>query len=211
MELGERAFRALENASYYEAITAFSKLLSKDGSLTCWLAWRSQCNMAVGHYHDALDDAMKILVLDPQNSWAHLNIALLKSTSPIADHRDAATALKHLKAFRANFSGETTWRIDSIRAAVYAENRDFETALRYSRRSLETAPNEMKKRCQARIELYNRRMPMRIDTFTIKDALGFHELKYHICGTDAVFRIPTDKGKSPVCCDCNWGKLENAG
>ena len=207
----EKAFRAMEEFNYYGGIYWLNKLIGEDRENPDLLSWRAQCHIAVGHYYDSFADSEFILSFCPGNVAADLNIATICSCSPIDDLRDGVRALEHMKSFTRLHNGKKTWRIYSIRAAVYAAISDFETAVRYSKKSLEIAPVEMHDRCLSRIDTYQNKMQLRIDTTSVQEALAFRELRCHACDSEAFFCVTIDEQKLPICCDCNWGRPEDLG
>lgn len=200
----------MESHAYHLAIHAFSELIERNPKVVAFVSWRSQCSLAVGHYYDALEDCEVILKQESENAWAHLAIALVRSTAPMADLRNGDIAISHLQKFEGLYKGEMTWRMLTICAAVYAEASDFKKAIQYAENAFEKAPDEMKERCSSRIKMYKTETAMRLDFHETQESLAFREMKCHICGADAIFRVQIEAHKHPICCDCNWGPAKNA-
>ena len=203
----EVAFRHLEAHRYALALETFNKINDDDPALI-W--WRSICYFALGEFENALTDSEVLLEHKPYSSWACLSIALVRATAPDDHLRDAELAYHYMNRFVATYEGEITWRILSIRAAVHAELKNFEEAVKYSRMSLECAPVPMLDRCKSRVSQYNNQIPFRCSDQSIREALFVREIHCVKCCAPTFFYGDFQGQNLPLCCDCHWGTAESA-
>lgn len=203
----ELAFRDLEAHRYSDALKTFNGIIEHDPALN-W--WRSICYFALGEFENALKDSTALLDYQKYSSFACLSIALVRATAPDVSLRDADVAYHYMNRFVATYEGEITWRMLSIRAAVYAERNNFEEAVKYSKMSLDCAPVAMVARCESRVSQYLKHIPFRCSDQSIREALFVREIHCVRCCEPTFFRGDVQGQCLPLCCDCFWGPAENA-
>jgi len=145
-----------------EALRRFSRALEIEADHVPSLRGRGDAALTIGDHTAALADLERALELAPDESGVLNNLAWLLATSPDDDLRDGARAVE--LAQRA--CERTEWKqshIISTLAAGYAEQGDFETAMKYSRQAVETAKADSEERAQLEAELasYEARKPWR--------------------------------------------------
>lgn len=96
----------------------------------------------------------------PMNSRAKLKMAWILSTHTNQTQRDGAAALNYLKTVEDDYADKQTYYRTA--AAVYAENGDFETAVRWQEKALKDAKS---------LELPSESLQAVLETFRNKQAL----------------------------------------
>ncbi len=120
---------------------------------------------AISHRRDdlprAVDDLKSALELDPNDASAHNNLAWLLATAHREDLRDGAGAVKHaLKAVGDEKNPQLAY-IGTL-AAAYAEAGNFEEAVKWAVKFLESnPPEENVELARQRLELYRQHKPYR--------------------------------------------------
>jgi len=203
----EAFFRNLEAHRYELALRSYDRIADPSPYM---LWWRSICHLAQEEFEEALRDSIVLLDIDETHNRGCLNMALIRAASPVDHLRDGKDASYFMTRFVALHEGEMTWRIFSIRAAVYAEQGDFINAIKYSRMSLDCAPSTMVARCESRLSQYEQRIAFRASAQSIREGLFFRELACKNCGEPAFFTARYNDEAVALCCDCNWGKPKNA-
>ena len=89
------------------------------------------------------------------------NLAFLQATCPDDTYRDGEKAVINAKR-ACQLDGEKQPRYLDTLAAAYAEDGDFEKAVKWQEKALEKASDEtIKKRYRSRLELYRQGKPYR--------------------------------------------------
>ena len=116
--------------------------------------------LALGRFKEAATHYQAALRIRPDYTYAHNNLAWLRATCPDAINRDGGQALAHAKRAVQLAGDDHAGFLDSLSAA-YAELGDFEEAVRWQRKAVQIASDEIKDDLAARLELYKRGQPYR--------------------------------------------------
>lgn len=120
-----------------------------------------------GRVNQAIDEWRKSLELQPANLNAQVNLAWTLATFPDSTIRNGAKAVE-LAERALQVSGETDPRLYQVLAAAYAENSQFDAALRTAERGVELAlkqgNNTIVEALQSNAELYRASTPLRTGT-----------------------------------------------
>ena len=115
---------------------------------------------ALGRFKEAATHYQAALRIRPDYTYAHNNLAWLLATCPDAAIRDGGQALAHAKRVVELAGDDNAGLLDSLSAA-YAELGDFEEAVRWQRKAVQIASDEIKDDLAARLELYKQGQPYR--------------------------------------------------
>lgn len=147
-----------------KAIEAYTEALQRDGRN--WAIYRSRADtyLTIGKQREAIADYNAALKLDPENSGILNNLAWVLATSPDEQLRDAKRAIElALKACEVTEYSQP--HILSTLAAGYAEQGDFQTAIRWSKKAVETAAGpenaEMRENLEKELASYQAGNPWR--------------------------------------------------
>jgi len=145
-----------------EAIRRFTRALEIDENHFPSRRGRSDALISIGDHAAALADLERAHEQRPDDAAVLNNLAWLLATSPDEQLRDGARAIE----LATKACEKSEWKeahIVSTLAAGYAEAGDFESALKYSRQSVETSDPEAGVREQLESELasYEKKQPWR--------------------------------------------------
>ncbi len=132
----------LVNKKPQKAIETFSAVIEKDPADYRALRFRGDAYLNVGKHKEAIADFDSALKLQDDEDGLLNNFAWVLATSPVDELRDGAKAVK-LATKACEQTGYETPHILSTLAAAYAETGDFETAVKWSKKSVEVAQKEI--------------------------------------------------------------------
>jgi tetratricopeptide (TPR) repeat protein len=155
-----RASLLKEMGQSRKAATDYDHLTRSTPRHTLDFISRGDAFNARGDYRKAAADYRRALQLSPSHRDALNALAWLEATCPDASVRNGKAALeKSLKVCEL-----TKWRepdyLDTL-AAACAETGDFEKAVKYQTRALETAPQIDREKMKERLALYRQQEPYR--------------------------------------------------
>jgi tetratricopeptide (TPR) repeat protein len=138
----------------HKSIEIFSKLLEADPDNYRALRFRGDSYLNIGDHRQAVADFNRALELNDDDEGLLNNFAWVLATSPMDDVRDGPRAVE-LATKAAEKTSYSVPHILSTLAAAYAETGDFETAKKYSQKSIEVSQSaiEMEKDPEARKKL----------------------------------------------------------
>jgi tetratricopeptide (TPR) repeat protein len=164
----ERTYRCrgrawMEKKEYAHAIHDFGKAIELAPDISLFWSDRAYARLASKDFGNAISDFEHFLRLRPESGPAHRWIAWTFATWPEADFRDGQRAIQlGTRAVELSAGGDGLC-LDTL-AAAYAEDGQFEKAIRYAQVALEDgecAP-AVKDGIRRRLELYMRETPFRI-------------------------------------------------
>jgi tetratricopeptide (TPR) repeat protein len=142
------------------AIADFNQAIQLDAGRPIPYLDRGEAEVAKGEYNQAIADFNSALQIDPNFSPAYNNLAVQLATCPIAAIRDGKKAVEYAtKACELSEWGNLN-QINTL-AAAYAEAGDFDNAVKWENKILET-PNlstEESARANERLTLYQAHHP----------------------------------------------------
>ena len=112
-----------------------------------------------GNYDKAIADYKQVIRLNPEHVLAHNNLAWVLAVCPDANVRNGAKAVEYAKKACELSEWKTPPYFDTL-AAAYAEAGDFDDAVKWQRKYLESNPsrNALEK-ARLRLSLYEQKMP----------------------------------------------------
>ncbi len=120
-------------------------------------AWEEQKD-----YEKAIANYQRALKIDPQSSVAYNASAWLRATCPLDRYRNGERAVANATKACELTGWADAGCIDTL-AAAYAENGDYDSAIKYQNKAIELKPNdaEFVERAKQRIALFKDRKPYR--------------------------------------------------
>lgn len=120
-------------------------------------------SLGIGNHHQAIRAYQKAMEIDPEDAPLLNNYSWVLATSPISAHRNGKLALElALKA--AEKTEYKKAHVLSTLGAAYAENNDFENALKWAEKAVELGETEEHDRIEylkKEVESYKERKPWR--------------------------------------------------
>lgn len=144
----------------HKAIDAYSESIRQNPKN--WVAYRSRGDayLATSKQADAIADYEKALELDPENSGVLNNLAWVLATSPDDELRDGGRAIE-LAELACKLTEYKQAHILSTLAAGYAESGDFESAIKWSTKAVETGEDGLKDQLRQELASYQAHKPWR--------------------------------------------------
>ena len=158
------AYAALEQ--HQEAIEELSIAIRNQPENIEAYSYRSYALYKDGQHRSAIADAKQVVCALPEYSYAINLIAWIQSTSPDADVRNGKDAVANAK-HACELSEFKVWEFLGTLAAAHAEVGEFEDAVRWAKKALELAPEEMRARVEETIQLYCQKKPWREPAETV--------------------------------------------
>jgi tetratricopeptide (TPR) repeat protein len=152
----------VEHGEYEKAANDCSQAIRLDPANAAAYYSRAVARHLGKLYERALSDYAAAILLAPDNVSAHAGRAWLRATCPDARYRDGAAAVRD--ALQAcELSGWTDPHCLDNLAAAYAENGQFDYALKWQEKALELPglPGANRDNAEERVKLYRARKPYR--------------------------------------------------
>jgi tetratricopeptide (TPR) repeat protein len=143
-----------------KAIEAYTVALAADSSRPFVHQARADTYLNLGMQKEAVADYKAALKLDPNNSGILNNLAWVLATSPDDSLRDGPRAIQ-LALKGCELTEYRQAHIISTLAAAYAETGDFETARRWSEKSVELGDDSLKDQLRKELASYQAEKPWR--------------------------------------------------
>lgn len=142
------------------AIHMLGKVLEQAPDDADVLQARGDALLSIGRHADAVKDYDKALEIAPDDSGVLNNLAWVLATSPDDKVRNPKRAIElGLKA--CELTGYKAPHILSTLASGYAEQGDFETAIKWSSKAVELGKGETKEQLSKELENYRQKKPWR--------------------------------------------------
>ncbi len=143
-----------------KAIEELNEVLGLD--VQHWSVYRRRADalLSIGKQAEAIIDYEKTLELEPNDSSTLNNLAWVLATSPNENLRDGKRSIE-LAEKAAELTEHKQAYILSTLAASYAENGDFETAVKWSKKALKLGEHDLKEQLTAELESYKAGKPWR--------------------------------------------------
>jgi len=148
------------NKQPVEGLKQLSEVLSKDPEFTAAYRVRANTYLNIGKHAEAIADFEEANKREPDNSETLNNFAWVLATSPDDKLRDGKRAIE-LATKACELTDYKTPHILSTLAAAYAETGDFETAKKWSAKSIELEQGEIKEQLEKELESYQEGKPWR--------------------------------------------------
>jgi tetratricopeptide (TPR) repeat protein len=151
-----------ERGEYERAAADCGQAIQLDPANAAAYYCRALARHLGGHYDRALSDYSAAILLAPHNVSAYAGRAWLRATCPDARYRDGAGAVRDaLQACELSAWADPNC-LDNL-AAAYAENGQFDYALKWQEKALESPGLRSSTRpsAEARVKLYRSRKPYR--------------------------------------------------
>jgi tetratricopeptide (TPR) repeat protein len=143
-----------------QAIEAFGEVLRVDPQNGFALRGRADAYLNVGEHRKAVTDYEVAIKMFADDSAILNNFAWVLATSPEDEIRDGKRAVEMgLKACELTQYQQA--HILSTLAAAYAETGDFETAVKWSQKSVDLGDQDIQEQLKQELESYQRKKPWR--------------------------------------------------
>jgi tetratricopeptide (TPR) repeat protein len=157
----------LQLAGYYaadkrslRAINEYSKILNDNPNEWRALRGRADALLGVGKQAEAVRDYEAAVKLQPDDSGILNNLAWVLATSPDAKLRNAKRSIE-LATRACKITDYKEAHILSTLAAGYAEDGDFETAVKWSAKAVELGADDLKQQLREELDSYKQKQPWR--------------------------------------------------
>jgi tetratricopeptide (TPR) repeat protein len=143
-----------------KAIEVLSGVLEEDSDNWRALRSRGDARLSIGAHAEAIEDYERALKIQPEDSGLLNNLAWVLATSPEDEIRDGQRALE-LATKACELTDYLEAHILSTLASTYAELGDFETAIKWSEKSVELGEGDVKEQLEQELESYKEEKPWR--------------------------------------------------
>jgi Tfp pilus assembly protein PilF len=144
----------------HKAVQMFDKMLAEKPGNVNALRGRADALLSMGKQAEAIADYEKVLALDPKDAEVLNNFAWVLATSPEEKLRNGKRALD-LATRSAELTSYKQAHILSTLAAAYAELGDFDSARKWSQKSVEVGKESLKEELQKELKSYQADKPWR--------------------------------------------------
>jgi tetratricopeptide (TPR) repeat protein len=143
-----------------KAIEVFAAIIQREPEFTPAWRGRGDALLNIGKHAEAIADYERALKLTPHDSGVLNNFAWVLATSPVDALRDGQRAIK-LATEACELTDYQMPHILSTLAAAYAEAGDFDNAIKWVTKGLETAGEKEKEPLTKELEHYKQKKPFR--------------------------------------------------
>ena len=143
-----------------KAIRVFDRILAKEKDQWEALRGRADAHLSVGEHGRAIEDYELAVKIEPNDSGVLNNLAWVLATSPQDEVRDGQRAID-LAIHACDVTEYKAPHILSTLAASYAETGDFDKAIEWSTKAVETGPVSIKEQLQQELDSYKEEKPWR--------------------------------------------------
>lgn len=143
-----------------KAIEVFDRILAKEEDQWEALRGRADAHLSIGQHGRAIDDYERAMKIEPNDSGVLNNLAWVLATSPLDDLRDGQRAID-LATRACDVTEYKAPHILSTLAAGYAETGDFDKAIEWSTKAVETGPGSIREQLQQELDSYKEKKPWR--------------------------------------------------
>jgi len=150
----------LVNKQPSKAITAYSEVLDQNSEFFQALQARGDAYLNIGKHAEAIADFQRALKLQPENTTLLNNLAWVLATSPEDELRDGKLAVE-LATKACEMTDYKTPHILSTLAAAFAENGDFDSAIKWSQKSVDLDDPEHGEQLVKELKSYRQQQPWR--------------------------------------------------
>ena len=157
----ERGFARVQRDSYDKAIKDFTQVVNLNPGDAHVRQRRAFVLMRLGKYHEAASDLTEATNVDPKAADVFNNLAWLLATCPDSTVRDGRKATDYIShGLQLDPNNKLMW---DTRAAVFAENGDFNSAATWEEHYLqrEDLSDDQRRRATERLALYRAGKPYR--------------------------------------------------
>ena len=144
----------------HKAVQMFDKMLAEKPGNADALRGRADALLSIGKQDQAIADYEKVLAQDPKDAEVLNNLAWVLATSPEAKLRNGKRALE-LATRSAELTSYKQAHILSTLAAAYAEQGDFDSARKWSQKSVEIGKESLKEELGKELKSYQANKPWR--------------------------------------------------
>ncbi|MBW3598524.1 MAG: tetratricopeptide repeat protein [Planctomycetes bacterium] len=143
-----------------KAIQLFNEILEDDPQNVIALRGRGDAYISIGEHKKAVADLEAALKLQPENDGILNNLAWLLATSPDDEVRNGERAIE-LATKACEVTEYKEAHILSTLASGYAEQGDWENAIKWSEKAVELGEGEVKEQLENELKSYREKKPWR--------------------------------------------------
>jgi len=148
---------------YYLARARAYKMKGEDGPLSALSEYDEGTQSGkLGHYKASIAAYEKSISFDPVFAWAPNNLAWIYATCADTKIRSGSKAIQYA-AIACNISNWHCWCFIDTLSAGYAEDGDFDNAVKQAESALKLAPRENQNEVLKNLRLFRERKPLHLD------------------------------------------------